>query len=324
MGHLVRLQNIAKELIELAPDLGVFFVLKSSISNSFLDPRFCYSVAAESDFSTASHVQVFDTMLTSTLNAESKNVLVLRKCKPKRHKEIVESRALNDFDLILIPHLANEFGRELPSDVMPRVCFSGPIVKRRSESAMTALQEKYGINEDEILLVSAPGGGGFTEHSIAFFEFVCELHRELTNRGVALKHLAIKGPRLASGSWTEEYQVPGLTWIAEEPDFFELIHMADVVASAGGYNTVNEIQVAKKPAIFFPGDRTHDDQYERVGKLQSEGKALVVGELPVSQIANRVVDEKWRTSVSRMYLSNPIQTGNRLAAEKILRLLSND
>jgi UDP-N-acetylglucosamine:LPS N-acetylglucosamine transferase len=94
------------------------------------------------------------------------------------------------------------------------------------------------------------------------------------------------------------------------------------VIAEGGYNTVNELRVAQAPAIFLPGERSYDDQAERVRGLQRRGLAAVFEQRgrAAAAIAALAANDAWLGAARARYAGDQITLGNRAAAEHILAL----
>lgn len=112
-----------------------------------------------------------------------------------------------------------------------------------------------------------------------------------------------------------------MTVIAVEEEMPTLLSMATAVISAGGYNTVNEIRLAKRPAFFLPGERKYDDQRERVSELANAGFAWSFEDAPVDEIAEmiakRIQDSSAMNAVAACYQKDAFRTGNQSAARAI-------
>ncbi len=112
--------------------------------------------------------------------------------------------------------------------------------------------------------------------------------------------------------------------VKSEPDLVNLISLADLTISAGGYNTVNEIRATRSPAVLLPSPRTHDDQIERVRAFEDRGLAIVLSGLKVAQTVERIVgictDSKELSKIRKRYASDEMETGNSRAADRILEL----
>jgi predicted glycosyltransferase len=113
-----------------------------------------------------------------------------------------------------------------------------------------------------------------------------------------------------------------MTVLASEPGMASLIASADAVLSSGGYNSVSEIRLAKRPAFFLPGRRPHDDQFDRVGALARAGVAVVVdgedADRAAAQVAEGCLDPTGLAAMRDAYAHDTFEPGNRAAAQAIL------
>ena len=105
-----------------------------------------------------------------------------------------------------------------------------------------------------------------------------------------------------------------------------LFAISDLVIAEGGYNSVNEIRVAKAPAIFLPGKRNYDDQEERVHGLEKRGLAFVFKDQSPNFIAEKVLEivssESCLPAIRERYNFDQVARGNRKAAEYILEIVN--
>jgi UDP-N-acetylglucosamine:LPS N-acetylglucosamine transferase len=112
--------------------------------------------------------------------------------------------------------------------------------------------------------------------------------------------------------------------VAHEPELGNLIALAGLVIAEGGYNTVNEVRLARTPAVFLPGERSYDDQVGRVEVLEQHGAALVFADrdlaIVVPQIAALATDRA-RLDAMRCAYGTALDTGNRAAAAAIIELI---
>ena len=110
--------------------------------------------------------------------------------------------------------------------------------------------------------------------------------------------------------------------LGSEPEMASLIASADAVLSAGGYNSVSEIRLEKRPAFFLPGHRTHDDQRQRVDDLAARGLAMVVDADDAAGAADAVAAaclEPARLAAMREHYAHDVfEPGNRGAALVVL------
>jgi len=169
-------------------------------------------------------------------------------------------------------------------------------------------------------LVSTPGGGGFADDVAHFVAVACAAHARLVEHLPGFRHVLVLGP---NATLRVEPLDPAMLVLASEPEMASLIACADAVLSAGGYNSVSEIRLERRPAFFLPGDRTHDDQRQRVAELAARGLAEVLPTDDVEAAAARLVDAcrsaERLAAMRAAYQNDDFETGNRRAAETLLR-----
>lgn len=335
LGHLIRGLNIASQLLNLSPATEILFYTRGMPPARFTDLDIEFFVEPEAKNASwrkvvrsfAPEIIVFDTMLPNTMWEASvpdyvELVYIMRKCSSDRQAEVFHHSLMGRINLILIPHDESEFGHNLPDDLAARSKFVGPIARQPDDSKRESLLERYGITPKTFTLLSTPGGGGFIDEATAFFDVAFRTHEILQVQLPELNHIIIKGPRYPEPLKTQK----GMTIVDSEPDLVHLLPLADLVVSAGGYNTVTEIRVAKTPAVFLPSPRTHDDQLERVTAIESAGMARVCANgMPRAEIS-RVIAGLCTTpnELAKMrmcYQNDSLALGNQEAARHMLELV---
>lgn len=333
LGHAMRASNIAREILALRPDARIFLHARAPIPAGVCDPRVRVEVdpgdrpneVAWGEFvrEVRASVVVYDTILPADPRADpesllARRVFVMRRCREERHRRILAHPLLARTDAVVVPHDREEFGYDLPHEVLAKTEFVGPIVRRARAGARPRLRAAYGVPTGARWVVSTVGGGGFADQAAEFFETAFRAHEIARAVVPSLRHLAVAGPRLERDLTPPE----GVDVVREEPDMAGLIAAADVVISAGGYNTVHEIRLAKVPAVFVPAARTHDDQEVRVLRLAARGLARVVrpgvNGSTAREVAAVLSSSATLEAMARDYRSDGFRRGNRRAAEIVL------
>lgn len=335
LGHLRRGLNVAQELRRLSPTAEILFYTRGEPPRGFTKPavRFCCESIADpssrwSDVmrSFSPHVVIFDTMLPKdwdpSMYVNTRTVYIMRKCQRETHEQLLRDPFLVFVDAIIVPHSQHEFGMKMPTLVRSKTTFVGNIVSSPCRATRACLQAKYSLTDGVLLLVSTPGGGGFQQQADTFFDIVFGVHLRLARSPLEFRHIVVQGPR-----YTRRLRaLAGMTIVDEEPGLVSLIDLADLVISAGGYNTVNEIRALKTPAVFLPSARSHDDQEERVANLTEAGLALSFPDLRrdalIDRIASACQSPETRRAMRERYAGDTMKTGNRAAARQILGLLN--
>lgn len=327
--------NIAREIRRLGPSSQILFYTKNSSAEMICGEEFRLFI--ETDAEGLSHwpgvvrsfspdVIIYDTLLPGDAREETgeragHSVYIMRKSKEEKQREIFQNPFLNAVGLILIPHTPAEFACEVPPSFRPKTFFVGPIVRMPRPETQEVLKNKYQIGPNDFLLTSTAGGGGFEEAADSFFATVLDIHRRLYPILPNLRHLTVLGPHFGKSLLPPE----GMTVIDYEPEMIDLFAISNLVIAEGGYNTVNEIRLAKTPAVFLPSGRKFDDQEERVRTLEKMGLAFVFSERSraVSQkIVEICLSETSIDRIRKSYAADRMELGNRKAAEMILEWAS--
>lgn len=331
IGHWMRARNIAMEILDQAPDADVHFLLRAAVRELPVDPRIECHLAPDParldglaglPEAVRPDVLVDDTILPPTLpDSSSRSVFILRRCADARQAALLADPVLRARALIVVPHTPEEFGTPIPADLLARVVHVGPIVRRPDPDVRARLDAKYGLAPGDFVFVSTPGGGGYVEDSERFLRLVSELHHRLGAAQPRLRHLVFTGPQSSVDYGALDDR---MTVAAAEPELVTLLTRADAVLSAGGYNSVNELRLTRRPAFFAPGARSHDDQAERVRALERSGVALVVDPGEPEGAARTIVaactDGETLSRMRRNHEALDFRPGNALSARHILEV----
>jgi predicted glycosyltransferase len=330
LGHLVRGLNIAREVRALDPTADIRFYTRGTAAPALVGGEFDCVVErdpdalVEWDRLVADHrpdVVVDDTLLRDEGGALPEGVrraYVMRKSRGERHAAIVASELLARVDVVIVPHTEAEFGHPLPEALRARSVFAGPIIRRPTAAGAQRARARYGAQRGAFLLVSTAGGGGFADTAAQLFATATAAHRRLAERMPDLRHVVVRGPNFTG----EIKALPGMTVVDFESEMVDLLAAADLVLAEGGYNTVNELRLARTPAVFVPGARAYDDQEERVAALAARGSAAIADGASPERAADEIAAiacsparlAEMRACASR----ETLRTGNRAAAAAIL------
>lgn len=330
LGHLMRGLNIASAVRELSPGADLRFFARSASAETLCGDAFPCTVDTSDGWQDswnrlvrvfAPDVAVFDTLLPAEApETAGATVYVMRRCKPERQAQIFASPFMNRVDRIIIPHTPEEFGYELPRALSARSRFVGPIVRPLDPAIQAGLRARYELAEGEAPLLSTAGGGGFADDAASFFAIVAATHARLLERRPDARHIVVRGPHY-SGALPS---LPGMTVVDHEPELGNLFAIAGLVIAEGGYNTVQELRLARAAAVFLPGERSYDDQEERVRALEAQGAAAVFSsrdpELLAPAIA-AIAASPERLRAMRAAHGVALLTGNRAAAAAIIDLI---
>lgn len=334
LGHLVRSLNVARAIRAREPESDVLLSVRGEPPFPTGDRRIrCAPIGAgEAEGAIPRSVAEFDpdVLVDDTLlpgdalcpGSSARRAYVMRRCADAEQRAILDHPALAAMDLVLVPHTQEEFGLELPDAIAARAVFTGPIVRSPDPEEIGRLRARYGIAPASFVLVSTAGGGGFAADRARFFGVVRAAHLRLVRRlGGRLRHVVVLGPRSEA---TFEAVDAAMTVATAEPAMASLIALADAVISAGGYNSVNEIRQARRPAFFLPGVRSHDDQAERVRALENRGLGLALVDDPEAVAAERIAsacaDPAALAAIRARYAGDDFVPGNDAAAAHLVAL----
>jgi predicted glycosyltransferase len=330
LGHLVRALNIAREVRALEPSADIRFYTRGAAAPALVGGEFDCVVETDRDALALWRRLVADhrpdTVVDDTLLRDEGGALpegirrayVMRRSRDDRHEAIVAGDLLRRVDVVIVPHTEAEFGHPLPAALRARSVFTGPIIRRPTARGAARVRERYDVIDDGFLLVSTAGGGGFADTAAELFATAAAAHRRLAWLLPDLSHVVVRGPNFGG----RIKALPGMKIIDFEPEMTELLAAADLVIAEGGYNTVNELRLARTPAAFVPGARAYDDQEERVRAVARRGSAAIVSGTSPEQAGAAIAALACSPArLQRMRAAAALETlvtGNRTAAEAIL------
>lgn len=335
LGHLMRGLNLAREVLDLAPDAQVTMHTRNESAPAFC-PAEIDCVVEDAAMPTtvwsdvlerlAPDVVVYDTMLPTgaeSLPASARVCYVMRRCRPERQAEVFASAFLQDrVDAVVVPHTAAEFGYAIPAELRQRARFAGLIARRPDPVVQARLRATYDLADASFVLVSTGGAGGFAHSAQPFFAAVAAVQQRLAEH-VGLRHVVVLGPHFRGAV----PDLSGAVVVDSEPALVDLFALADLVVAEGGYNSVSELRLVKTPAVFLPGERALDDQEERVRALAKLGLAVVLPGASPAAVAGEVaalVESPDRLSDMRAcYRHDTVEIGNRAAAAHLLGLVAS-
>ena len=207
--------------------------------------------------------------------------------------------ALSLYDSIIIPETKETSSVDLPSQLMDRTKYFGPVLARERDELLSreAVRRKLDIGGEKVVVYLTAGGGGDknTEKQI---HKLYEALRELEH-----VHFVIGAGFLFRGA---RLYAADVTWLVNE-NALELMPGFDLAISAAGYNTFHELMYAGVPSIFLPQNKWADNQRARAEKAVGAGAAIVFEEMPENIIFQQAVkhwfDGKAREKASQNALS---------------------
>ncbi len=234
---------------------------------------------------------------------------------------------LRYFDKIVISHDEDEMKYLLSSKALkkikdiPNAEICGPIIQDLDKDKIKKTRSRHKISSEDFLITVTLGAGGVLkegscESAKKIVDNFLAIHNRLIKNTPNLKAIIVTGPYFKN---TEKKKFPKLKFVKFEKNLPELLSLSNLVISAAGYNTCNEIIQAKTPAILIPLLRGSNEQFERAKYLRKKGIALVPRNNSSDELFNSIMDSK-----AKKRKSFNLKPGNKKAAEIALNLLNEN
>jgi len=255
---------------------------------------------------------VSDSLFTLVKEYGGKNVLILRNQKKEKLQKLFDSNLLDLIDKIIIPHESENFN--LKGTAFENISINtGPIIAQKKHIAPSDIKRKFAISEEHIWVIATIGGGGYYSEQEKIVTAIKSAQKELIgNREVTFS--------IFSGCYGRKLPSPSRNIRIHDFDFdiHEYYAAADLVLAIPGYNSFHEILSSNSSVIFFPVNRTLDDQFSRVNNCHNVTNVEVcedIQELP------KILFEKIET-IDRTHTRNaiPFVNGAVMAAKEIISL----
>lgn len=261
---------------------------------------------------------VFDSIYRTILEKALSSVWIRRGLWPDGPSARIALEREHVFDRIIVP---SEPFAELNDQYSfgPNIHIVGPILKCTEQTAderanlRDRLEERFGQGF-ETLVVSMLGGGVASDRT-AQLQMISAL---LAGRPDCL-HLIVV--------WPGSIVAPALhnwpnTRVVQTLEATRLCLAADLVISAAGYNSVNEILYHRIPAILIPQSAPYlDDQTRRARALEERGLSVTIGEAEFLRLERALLEcldgtavERFRSALAELELPEP---GTETAAQLI-------
>jgi predicted glycosyltransferase len=221
-------------------------------------------------------VVVFDTVPNFTFFAAVRRLqvaycVIARKAKwPAFYSEQLKDVA-EHARRIIVPHSREEFELQTwqsKTDYVGRILQPGPVV---------ATHEFDHVAQPIIVIT---GGGGGYPGTVDFYNLAAEACLQVERNLGTMSALLVLGPLFSEPTRLK----PGNTVLVSScwnmPGLFD---RASLIVCQAGYNTVEEVLRAGKPAIVVPAKRDIDDQAERAHFVASSHPQVRVLERPTAQ-----------------------------------------
>lgn len=337
LGHLNRMTCVAKEIRKLNPKHQMLF-LTAPGKDIFLKNEFKYVEIPLSDRTLAEDgyypdldvhassqiikeyrpdVVVFDThfplpLLKIAKLRGIKTVVILRKSKKDYFNKMI---GLKGIDIFILPHEKAEF-TNYPIPKGNKVVFVGPIIREFDKSKIKEVIKEYDIKKDDFIVTFMCGSGGGKE-SRDFIYAADRVYNQLQKKIRNLKFIILTGLY-----FTEEIKNKGIVVKKFEPEIMNLMRASDLVVAVAGYNTCNEIILAKVPSILIPGKRSNEEQKERAEYMQKYGISMVLKRIDRKNIAESVLkfyqSMNMRRRMKKSFSKIKLRAGNRKSGQKII------
>lgn len=323
LGHFVRVRNIIKSLFNNNGDLKFVCVVNGFCDFSDMDVKVIDKTIElssnylgkwgmlDSNFDSIfipivenekPDLIIFDTFYSLNVCRmfDCEKILILRKYYDEEVKEFFKLGYNNYFNKILIPHLEDEF---VGIDVSSNCKFIGPIIQ--TECDISGIKKKYGIKEDECLVVGTVAGGGFSDAS-KFLNCCLDAFGSIDG----IRFILQTGP-----FFHEKLKVvSNIEIVSYEENMVGLFDCANLVICQAGYNTMNELAYLGKHAVVLPSVKPNDDQVIRSKFFKKKFGFDVLTEFDSLKLKNLIIKKKDLNFVKK---KNKFETGNDLVAKEI-------
>jgi predicted glycosyltransferase len=162
----------------------------------------------------------------------------------------------------------------IPASVRSKLHYCGYIVREPSAIEPCALRRQYGVPEDGPLVVATVGSGS---DGYPVLEAAQTAVERLEARFPGLHAIIVTGPLMpAAQRATLEARATATCRVVAHADNFALMGAADAIVSMGGYNSVSEALVRRRPLVIVPRATHKVEQRIRAETLAARGLATWV------------------------------------------------
>jgi predicted glycosyltransferase len=346
LGHVTRLIAIAREIKSLRGDAEILFLTSSEADSVIYEEGFpaikvpSKNIARESGLAARIHVRLLQETAWSVFSSfnphitvvdtfplgfayeldpvlkwrTSKFVFVYRQRREEKTLLKRFQSALNEYELVIVPHEKQDFGIMLPRKV--KAVFAGKIIIRGKKDLLPAarVKESYNLPMDKKCVLITLGGGGQ--------EGLEEVINRILDVCAGLPDIH---PVVAYGSLMRSINTHNnCTVIRRYFPLCELYHAFDYMIAGCGYNTVNELLYFNKPALFLPFERQVDDQERRARDIRKAGLGLTANPADTVDIRaqfTKLLDENVYAQVKKNLKKRRFKNNARRSARAILKLI---
>ena len=282
LGHMMRSINIAKELKKIIK-CEVLFVTNSPFLKFFKENNFRFLKGGADPLDWSNHkisyddyLKVNQEFLLAAIKDFAPDIIVydflimpevIQYAKTKNIFSVYVLREVNSFDyllpfkpylsffdLVLLTGIENKNFKENAVHAgfnKEKIFYVGNIFRTAEKQRIPRMRRKYHKRRGEFLVTITMGGGGAGApflNEIKKFMFTVAAMAKKINCPKKLRWLFIKGPL-----FPDTVHLPAPMEVVEyEKELPELFHISDLILATGGYNTINEIIGAKRPALIYP------------------------------------------------------------------------
>ncbi len=357
LGHATRLLGIARQVRKLEPRAEILFLTSSEAAHLLYREGFAvvktpshsiaaagllsekrllqinHSAAWATILSFDPHCLVVDTFpagiqdeLLPFLHSSLAKVFVFRAQRAAQAADSFLQNTMRQYDLILVPHAPES--ESVPTPTQVETLWTGSMIAHEPQEMLSRADARaaLGLPADGFIGLMTIGGGGETETAAARAQLRAAL-AEINDESLWVE---AQGPLAraldATATSSDQWRV-----LREVHPLMLYMNAFDGAVSAVGYNTTQELQTARLPAILWPFARNLDDQGERARRLSKAGRALCIGEgaaedrvpeliIALRDLMNPTTRERLRAAMSAA--DEGTENGAAVGARAILKLLN--
>jgi len=350
IGHLSRLIAIARAMQRLDTSLKFLFLTELSDNRLLEDYSFPYvyipplkKVLFDPEYVIfgTEKMLIRNAIIQGTIEAYKPQLVIhdsliddmsFKVAKKIKAKQVFVTRQRNNLDDFMAEMIEYLKFMELivlaePAQLsidLPEVYeVSVPLIRRTiSEIDVTSIRRKYRISCTEPLITICNGGGtAFRGFEDSFWEVIFRALRKFNSENRRI--IGITGP-LSRSTLIIPKNIKNMQIFDYEPNLVDLFSVSDLVIARGGYNTANELEMLKVPALTIPASRKSDNQYRRLKEISKRDPYLRLGELGDPNLFRKIESLLKKKPVDcrpKKEKAKYFESKNRLA-DKLIKLIN--
>ncbi|PIP15125.1 hypothetical protein COX47_01375 [Candidatus Roizmanbacteria bacterium CG23_combo_of_CG06-09_8_20_14_all_35_49] len=243
-----------------------------------------------------------------------------------------KNHRLDYFQKIILPHNPDELKSLLSPLIFKKIknnkkfSVTGPIFKKIDKNKIDFCRRKYKICAKDFLITVGLGGGGELkagecESSGKIIKSFLDIYPRLSKEIPKLRAIIITGPYFSD---FKKKSLSRLKFIKFEENFIELVKISNLAVSTAGYNTCNELIVAKTPAVLVPLKRGDKEQFERAHYLEKKGIVKIFENKSSNELLKLILNVK--DNLNKMKLNfkkfSDWKQGDKKTAKIILKAIN--